>query len=111
MSLGNENDIIIPGTTGIITAAKNEANQFNINEVNYETRDKYLAEQIRKAEPVYNILNGRANGIELINLVDPSRIASSQERTTTVGQQETTKEGTVSVRNSGRFYEDWMGRE
>ena len=48
MSLGNENDVIIPGTTGIITAAKNEANQFNINEVNYETRDKYLAEQIRK---------------------------------------------------------------
>lgn len=111
MSLGNENDVIIPGTTGIITAAKNEANQFNINEVNYETRDKYLAEQIRKAEPVYNILNGRANGIELINLVDPSRIASSQERTTTVGQQEPTKEETVSVRSTGRFYEDWMGRE
>ena len=107
MSLGNENDVIIPGTTGIITAAKNEANQFNINEVNYETRDKYLAEQIRKAEPVYNIING----IELINLVDPSRIASSQERTTTVGHQETTKEETVSVRSTGRFYEDWMGRE
>lgn len=70
-----------------------------------------MAEQIRKAEPVYNILNGRTNGIELINLVDPSRIASSQERTTTVGQQETTKEGTVSARSSGRFYEDWMGRE
>ena len=70
-----------------------------------------MAEQIRKAEPVYNILNGRANGIELTNLVDPARIASSQERTTTVGQQEPTKEETVSVRSTGRFYEDWMGRE
>ena len=26
-------------------------------------------------------------------------------------KQETTKEGTVSVKSSGRFYEDWMGRE
>ena len=102
MSLGNENDVIIPGTTGIITAAKNEANQFNINEVNYETRDKYLAEQIRKAEPVYNILNGRANGIELTNLVDPARIASSQERTTTVGNSISEKHRQILWRLDGK---------
>lgn len=105
MSLGNENDIIIPGTTGIITAAKDEANQFNINAINGDTRDKYLAEQIRKAEPVYNILNGRANGEKLENLVPISRIASSQARITTVIEER------VSTGSTSRFYEDWMGRE
>lgn len=110
MSLANENDLIIPGTTGVITALKNEANLFNKNSVNKEKDSELLANQIRSIGTVYQIANGRVQGKPLEELVDPSRISSNQERiNTSKEEKQTTKE--VPVGNSNRFYEDWMGRE
>ena len=61
MSLINDNDIIIPNTTGLITATARETNKLN--------SDNQLAELIRNSDKVYNIVNGRANGIKLQDLV------------------------------------------
>lgn len=101
MSLANEKDIIIPGTTGLITAAKVEANLFNKNASNKENGDKLLANQIRSIETVYNILNGRANGIRIEDLVNPDRISNDKSRT------EKENEPVMQI----RAYEDWMNRE
>ena len=100
MSLANEQDIIIPGTTGLITAAKMEANLFNKNSANKEKGDELLANQIRSIETVYNVLNGRANGIMLEDLVNPERISNDKARL------ESKKEPV----SQGRAYEDWMSR-
>ncbi len=101
MSLANEKDIIIPGTTGLITAAKIEANLFNKNSANKEKGDELLAKQIRNIEKVHSVLEGRANGIKLEDLVDPERISNDKAR---LGKQE-------EPVSKGRAYEDWMSRE
>lgn len=101
MSLANEKDIIIPGTTGLITAAKMEANLFNKNSSNKEKGDELLAKQIRSIETVYNVLNGRANGIMLEDLVNPERISNDKARL----------ESKKEPASQGRAYEDWMSRE
>ena len=68
MSLVNENDIIIPGTLGLITATARETNNLNA--------DSQLAELIRSSDKIYNIVNGRANGIRLQDLVSNERISN-----------------------------------
>ena len=72
MSLINDNDIIIPNTTGLITATARETNKLN--------SDSQLAELIRNSDKVYNIVNGRANGIKLQDLVSAERISNEEER-------------------------------
>lgn len=103
MSLGNEKDIIIPGTTGLITATKNEANLFNKNSVSQEVNNTYLANQIRGVGAVYNIINGRAHGIELRDLVDPARISNNQERTSIETPEKNEKQAETT-----RAYESWF---
>ena len=90
MSLINENDIIIPNTVGLISAAVRETNNLNA--------ENQLAELIRNSDKVYNIVNGRANGIKLQDLVSNERISNDTERVT----EEKSSENRSSV------YESWF---
>ena len=90
MSLINENDMIIPDTLGLITATVRETNNLN--------SDSQLAELIRSSDKVYNIVNGRANGIKLKELVNSERISNDIERITEDFKEE--KDNTV--------YESWF---
>lgn len=91
MSLANENDMIIPGTTGLITALGREANAQKTNN---------LAQYISEVPNVYSVIVGRAAGIPLENLVSPSRISSSKDR---IDEAKVKKPET-----HGRVYEDWF---
>lgn len=91
MSLINDNDIIIPNTTGLITATARETNKLN--------SDSQLAELIRNSDKVYNIVNGRANGIKLQDLVSAERISNEEER---VNEEKEDKKESV--------YESWFKR-
>ena len=91
MSLINDKDIIIPNTTGLITATVRETNKLN--------SDSQLAELIRNSEKVYNIVNGRANGIKLQDLVSVERISNEEER---LNEEKEDKKESV--------YESWFKR-
>ena len=91
MSLINDNDIIIPNTTGLITETARETNKLN--------SDSQLAELIRNSDKVYNIVNGRANGIKLQDLVSAERISNEEER---VNEEKEDKKESV--------YESWFKR-
>ena len=91
MSLINDNDIIIPNTTGLITATAKETNKLN--------SDSQLAELIRNSDKVYNIVNGRANGIKLQDLVNIERISNEEER---LNEENENKKESV--------YESWFKR-
>lgn len=91
MSLANENDIIIPGTTGLITALGREANSQRTNN---------LAQYISELPNVYSVIVGRAAGIPLEELVNPSRISSSKDR---IEESNVKKSETQE-----RVYEDWF---
>ena len=91
MSLINDNGIIIPNTTGLITATARETNKLN--------SDSQLAELIRNSDKVYNIVNGRANGIKLQDLVSAERISNEEER---VNEEKEDKKESV--------YESWFKR-
>ena len=91
MSLINDNDIIIPNTTGLITATARETNKLN--------SDNQLAELIRNSDKVYNIVNGRANGIKLQDLVSAERISNEEER---LNEEKEDKKESV--------YESWFKR-
>lgn len=90
MSLINENDMIIPDTVGLITATVRETNNLN--------SESQLAELIRGSGKVYNIVNGRANGIKLKELVNSERISNEIDRKT-----EDLKEEKQSM-----VYESWF---
>lgn len=72
MSLSNPSDVIIPNTTGLITAMSREANQFSAR--------KDLHTFIGGVDQVYGVLSGRAAGKTLNSLVNPSRISDEMER-------------------------------
>ena len=91
MSLAKENDMIIPGTTGLITALGREANAQKKND---------LAQYISAVPTVYSIIIGRASGIPLEELVSPSRISSSIDRI----EESKLKDN----QPQGRVYEDWF---
>lgn len=91
MSLAKENDMIIPGTTGLITALGREANVQKKND---------LAQYISAVPTVYSIIIGRASGIPLEELVSPSRISNSTDRIKGAKQEE--------QKTQGRVYEDWF---
>ena len=85
MSLAREEDLIIPGTIGVITALGKEANQFGKSKnINKKYQEIDLAQYISEIDIVYNIVNGRAKGIPLENLVNPTRISNDLTRTTDV---------------------------
>ena len=90
MSLGNENDTIIPNTVSPIRALAIEAN---------DTDD--LANFIRRAGSVAGIVWGRVAGVPLEQLVDPSRISSQIKR----------EETEVKPVNKEGFYASLVGPE
>ena len=89
MSLANENDMIIPNTTGLISALSKEAN--NQGKGN-------LAQYISSIPLVYSIVIGRSARIPLQELVNPARISNSTDRI--VESKREKKEDSV--------YEDWF---
>ena len=106
MSLANENDLIIPGTVGTISAAVKEANRhldrYREHIVPDENRNKNIAEYIREMPKIHYILQNRINGVELDKLVTPTRI--SNDVTRSIAKQEETKE----KESSTKVYEDWF---
>lgn len=94
MSLANDNDIIIPGTTGLITALGREANEHN--------KQEEIATYIREVPKAYGIVNGRANGISLRDLVSEERLSDGNARIENTAPMN--KEGNTAQ----RVYEDWM---
>lgn len=92
MSLSKENDMIIPNTTGIISALGKEAN---------EATD--LVTYIRETSTAYRIASQRVNGISLDQLVNPARISSDEARV--VNQQ---KQSKITAEDKGRAYESWF---
>lgn len=82
MSLVNENDIVIPGTVGTISAAAREANYYyNKARLNGEKeKEKAIASCIRDESKRYEIYKGRIEGIPLENLISPKRIANNKTR-------------------------------
>lgn len=67
-----DDDVIIPNTLGIITMTARENNILN--------EKTTLAGIIRSSDQIYNIANGRANGIKLQELVDAKKISNDVER-------------------------------
>lgn len=92
MSLANDNDIIIPDTTGTVTALSKEANQHNSK----EKLTKYITEITK----VYSIVSGRIQGKPLNQLVNPARISSEKSR---IEEKNETIE-----QEMGRAYESWF---
>ena len=90
MSLANEEDIIIPGTTGIMTCLSREAN----SEIG-------LVDYIRNTPVIYRIFTGRIQGVPLYKLVNPSRITSNSNRNGN-GQEEKGGE------QPSKIYEPWF---
>ena len=95
MSLAREDDIIIPGTTGIITALGREANQFS--------KSSELAQYIGTIHVVYQIITGRANGIALNQLVDPARISNDTTR-----KEQQVEIPKTTIEDKARAYESWF---
>lgn len=91
MSLANEEDIIIPGTTGLMTGAAKEANN---------AKD-FLVDYIRNIPMIDRILRGRIQGIPLEQLVNPSRISSNSRRIDK-------KPGKENGEQQQRAYENWF---
>jgi hypothetical protein len=106
MSLANENDLIIPGTVGIISAAVKEANRhldrYREHIVQDENKNKNIAEYIREMPKIHYILQNRINGVALDKLVTPTRISNDVTRSVVK------KEETEEKEQSSRVYEDWF---
>lgn len=104
MSLANENDLIIPGIVGIISAAANEANilldEYRGHMVHDE--NKNIAKYIGKVPEIHYILQSRINGEALDKLVTSTRISNDVTRSVVK------KEETEEKEQSSRVYEDWF---
>ena len=101
MSLANENDLIIPGIVGIISAAANAANIL-LDEYRGHIHDKNknIAKYIGKVPKIHYTLQNRINGVPLNQLVTPTRI--SNDATRSVAKQGKTDE------KKPRAYEPWF---
>ena len=101
MSLANENDLIIPGTVGTISAAVKEANshldRYWGHAMQDENRNKNIAEYIKEMPTIHYILQNRINGVALDKLVTPTRISNDSTRSATVKEDE-----------NPRVYESWF---
>ena len=102
MSLANENDLIIPGTVGTISAAVKEANRhldrYREHIVQDENKNKYIREMTK----IHYILQNRINGVALDKLVTPTRISNDATRSVVKKEDPEEKE------QSSRVYEDWF---
>ena len=89
MSLVNENDLIIRGMVGTISAAATEAN-----------RNKNIAEYIKEMPTIHYILQNRINGVALDQLVTPTRISNNSARSVKVKEEQ--------EEEKPRVYESWF---
>lgn len=106
MSLAQEEDLIIPGTTGAITTLGKEANQYGKSKnTNKKYQEVDLAQYISQADIVYNIVSGRVKGIPLENLVNPARISNDVKRIDNVQE---VKRSTAT--GDGGFYSALVGK-
>ena len=107
MSLINENDLIIPGTVGIITSAVKEANRY-LDEIkehtsNKEVQNKNISNYIGSMIEIQYILQNRIKGIPLEKIVDASRISNDKSR-----KKIREKEIMNHEIEKTRVYEDWF---
>lgn len=114
MSLVNPNDLIIPNTVGVITAAIKEANRhldrYREHSSQEDAKAKDMAEYIREMQQIHPILQGRVDGVPLEQLVDKTRIASDSTRGIT--KEEALQNRELQAQSEGinkeRAYEDWF---
>lgn len=106
MSLANENDLIIRGMVGTISAAAKEANRhldrYREHAMQDENRNKNIAEYIKEMPTIHYILQNRINGVALDQLVTPTRISNNSARSVVKKEDPEEKE------QSSRVYEDWF---
>lgn len=83
MNLANDNEPIIPGTTGIITGAASQANLYasKIKEgASADTKNKMIVVYLGVLWKAHRVLQGRIDGTPLKELVPPSRVVNNQNR-------------------------------
>lgn len=103
MSLVNENDLIIRGMVGTISAAAIEANRHLDNRepaMQDENRNKNIAEYIKEMPTIHYILQNRINGVALDQLVTPTRISNNSARSVKVKEEQ--------EEEKPRVYESWF---
>ncbi len=102
MSLVNENDLIIRGMVGTISAAAIEANRHLYREpaMQDENRNKNIAEYIKEMPTIHYILQNRINGVALDQLVTPTRISNNSARSVKVKEEQ--------EEEKPRVYESWF---
>ena len=106
MSLVNENDLIIRGMLGTISAAAIEANRhldrYREHAMQDKNSNKNIAEYIKEMPTIHYILQNRINGVALDQLVTPTRISNDATRSVVKKEDPEEKE------QSSRVYEDWF---
>ena len=104
MSLVNENDLIIRGMLGTISAAAIEANRhldrYREPAMQDENRNKNIAEYIKEMPTIHYILQSRINGMALDQLVTPTRISNNSARSVKVKEEQ--------EEEKPRVYESWF---
>lgn len=103
MSLVNENDLIIRGMVGTISAAAIEANRHldrYRDAMQDENRNKNIAEYIKEMPTIHYILQNRINGVALDKLVTPTRISNNSARSVKVKEEQ--------EEEKPRVYESWF---
>lgn len=104
MSLVNENDLIIRGMVGTISAAAIEANRhldrYREPAMQDENRKKNIAEYIKEMPTIHYILQNRINGVALDQLVTPTRISNNSARSVKVKEEQ--------EEEKPRVYESWF---
>lgn len=105
MSLANDDDLIIPNTTGIISQAVKEANE-RVRTARTEAYKSFAASQenaapyIRDIGKIHMVLQSRADGIPLEDIVNNERISNNKSRKENYEVREVAKE-------EHRAYESW----
>ena len=104
MSLVNENDLIIRGMLGTISAAAIEANRhlgrYRGHAMQDENSNKNIAEYIKEMPIIHYILQNRINGVALDQLVTPTRISNNSARSVKVKEEQ--------EEEKPRVYESWF---
>lgn len=100
MSLVNENDLIIRGMLGTISAAAIEANRHLDRYREDENSNKNIAEYIKEMPIIHYILQNRINGVALDQLVTPTRISNNSARSVKVKEEQ--------EEEKPRVYESWF---
>ena len=121
MSLANNKHIIIPNTTGIITQAVKEANNYVRRTrgeayISHAVSQENTAPYIRDMRKIHSILQYRASGIPLEQVVNPERISSNRSRVENYQMDEKAvdKEKDFEAKDNGngqdihRAYESWF---